>query len=154
LLADLCRRIDHVGALGDGARMKLAANLLLVVFWQALGESLSLAGPRASMPRAPFDLLADSNIAAGILRARGSQIVAAMNGERREAGAFGRRHDVRTCATWPRRPPSMAGRCRWRAARSNASIARRAMAAGASTAPRIPRTGSRTQAAPSFPREP
>jgi len=36
------------------------------------------------MPRAAADLLADSNIAAGILRARGSQIVAAMNGDTAE----------------------------------------------------------------------
>src|SRR5258706_7508741 len=81
VLADLCRRVEHVGPLGSGARMKLAANLLLVVFWQALGESLSLAGPPGVDAARAIDLLADSNIAAGILRARGSQIVAAMNGD-------------------------------------------------------------------------
>ncbi|MBC8022341.1 MAG: NAD(P)-dependent oxidoreductase [Burkholderiales bacterium] len=80
VLADLCRRVEHVGPLGAGARMKLAANLLLVVFWQALGESLLLAGPHGVDAARAIDLLADSNIGAGILRARGSQIVAAMKG--------------------------------------------------------------------------
>ena len=87
VLADLCRRIEHVGPLGAGARMKLAANLLLVVFWQALGESLSLAGPPGVDAARAIDLLADSNIGAGILRARGSQIVAAMNGDPGDAPA-------------------------------------------------------------------
>jgi 3-hydroxyisobutyrate dehydrogenase len=87
VLADLCRRVEHVGPLGSGARMKLAANLLLVVFWQALGESLSLAGPPGVDAARAIDLLADSNIGAGILRARGSQIVAAMNGDSQDAPA-------------------------------------------------------------------
>ena len=38
VLEQLCRRIEHVGALGAGATMKLAVNLPLLVYWQALGE--------------------------------------------------------------------------------------------------------------------
>jgi 3-hydroxyisobutyrate dehydrogenase len=87
VLADLCRRVEQVGPLGAGARMKLAANLLLVVFWQALGESLSLAGPPGVDAARAIDLLADSNIGAGILRSRGPQIVAAMKGESDRAPA-------------------------------------------------------------------
>src|SRR5882672_7539724 len=64
LLAQLCRRVEHVGPLGAGARMKLAANLLLAVFWQALGESLLLADPSAMDAARAIDLLADSNIGA------------------------------------------------------------------------------------------
>jgi 3-hydroxyisobutyrate dehydrogenase len=87
LLAQLCRRVEHVGPLGAGARMKLAANLLLVVFWQALGESLLLADlPKDSA--LAIDLLADSNIGAAILRARGPQIIAALNGAAGGAPAF------------------------------------------------------------------
>jgi 3-hydroxyisobutyrate dehydrogenase len=78
LLAQLCRRVDHVGALGAGARMKLAANLLLSVFWQALGESLLLADPE-DKARA-VEILADSNIGASILKTRGAQIVGALEG--------------------------------------------------------------------------
>ena len=88
LLAQLCRRIEHVGPLGAGSRMKLAANLLLVVFWQALGEALLLADSPATDASRAIDLLADSNIGAAILRVRGSQIVAAMNGAALGTPAF------------------------------------------------------------------
>ena len=68
--------------------MKLAANLLLAVFWQALGESLLLIDPSAmDAPRA-IDLLADSNIGAAILRTRASEIAAAINGAPSGAAAF------------------------------------------------------------------
>jgi 3-hydroxyisobutyrate dehydrogenase len=88
VLAQLCRRVEHVGPLGSGVRMKLAANLLLTVFWQALGESLLLIDPSAMDAERTIDLLADSNIAAGILRMRASQIVAAMKGDPSGAAAF------------------------------------------------------------------
>jgi 3-hydroxyisobutyrate dehydrogenase len=88
LLQQLCRRVEHVGPLGAGARMKLAANLLLAVFWQALGESLLIADAPAMDTARAIDLLADSNIGAGILRARASQIVAAMDGDVSGAPAF------------------------------------------------------------------
>ena len=55
LLAQLCRRVEHVGPLGAGARMKLAANLLLAVFWQALGEvTAPRSMPLPRMRRAPW----------------------------------------------------------------------------------------------------
>jgi len=88
LLWQLCRRVEHVGPLGAGARMKLAANLLLAVFWQALGESLLLVDASAMDPARAIDLLADSNIGAAVLRVRASQIVAAMNGDAPGAAAF------------------------------------------------------------------
>jgi 3-hydroxyisobutyrate dehydrogenase len=88
LLDQVCRRVEHVGPLGAGARMKLAANLLLVVFWQALGESLSLADPSASEAARAIDLLADSNIGAAVLRARAPQVVAALRGDPSGAAAF------------------------------------------------------------------
>jgi 3-hydroxyisobutyrate dehydrogenase len=86
LLAQLCRRVEHVGALGAGARMKLAANLLLSVFWQALGESLLLADPE-DKARA-IDLLADSNIGAAVLKTRAAQILASLEGGASGPAAF------------------------------------------------------------------
>ena len=80
LLEQLCRRVEHVGPLGAGARLKLAANLLLVVFWQSLGESLSLVDVSSADVERTLDLLADSNIGASILRTRGPEIVAAVKG--------------------------------------------------------------------------
>jgi 3-hydroxyisobutyrate dehydrogenase len=44
LLEQLCRRIEHVGPLGAGATMKLAVNLPLLVYWQALGEPAAMKG--------------------------------------------------------------------------------------------------------------
>src|SRR5258706_6432979 len=87
VLADLCRRVEHVGPLGAGARMKLAANLLLVVFWQALGESLSLAGPPRPGGARAVDLLGGSNIRAGGPRAPGGPNLPPMNGDSRRAPA-------------------------------------------------------------------
>jgi len=88
LLEQLCRRVEHVGQLGAGARMKLAANLLLTVFWQAVGESLLLVDPTAANMALVIDLLADSNIGAAVLRARAPQVVASMNGALPGAVAF------------------------------------------------------------------
>jgi 3-hydroxyisobutyrate dehydrogenase len=68
--------------------MKLAANLLLAVFWQALGESLLLIEPSATDAARAIDLLADSNIGAAILRVRAPQILAALNGDISGAAAF------------------------------------------------------------------
>ena len=42
ILDQLCRRVQHVGPLGAGATMKPAINLPLMVYWQTLGEALSL----------------------------------------------------------------------------------------------------------------
>jgi 3-hydroxyisobutyrate dehydrogenase len=88
LLEQLCRRVEHVGPLGAGARMKLAANLLLAVFWQALGESLLLVDPSAADTARVIDLLADSNIGAAVLRTRAAPIIAAMNGAASGAVTF------------------------------------------------------------------
>jgi len=88
LLEQLCRRVEHIGPLGAGARMKLAANLLLAVFWQALGESLLLVDPSVADAALAIDLLADSNIGAAVLRTRAPQVVAAMNGSVSGSAAF------------------------------------------------------------------
>jgi 3-hydroxyisobutyrate dehydrogenase len=45
LLEQMCRRVEHVGPVGSGASMKLAINLPLLVYWQALGEALLLCKP-------------------------------------------------------------------------------------------------------------
>src|SRR5260221_3872398 len=88
LLAQLCRRVEHVGPLRAGIRMKLAANLLLATFWQALAEVLLLLAPSALDPARAIDLLADSNIGAGILRTRATQIVSALAGNPPGEAAF------------------------------------------------------------------
>src|SRR6202051_893125 len=43
ILEQLCRRIEHVGELGAGSMMKLAVNLPLLVYWQALGGAPTIS---------------------------------------------------------------------------------------------------------------
>src|SRR5438093_12941788 len=50
LLELLCRRVELIGAMGAGASMKLAVNLLLTAFWQAFAEACSLMHPVAIEP--------------------------------------------------------------------------------------------------------
>jgi len=88
LLEQLCRRAELIGAMGSGANMKLAANLLLAVFWQALAEACSLMQSVPIEPERLIDLFADSNIGAGILKARGAQVAAALKGKRTGAASF------------------------------------------------------------------
>jgi 3-hydroxyisobutyrate dehydrogenase len=42
LLDHLCKRVEHVGPMALARPVKLAVNLPLMVYWQTLGESLSL----------------------------------------------------------------------------------------------------------------
>ncbi|MEA3153918.1 MAG: 3-hydroxyisobutyrate dehydrogenase [Betaproteobacteria bacterium] len=88
LLEHLCRRVELVGAMGAGASMKLAVNLLLTVFWQALAEACSLTQEVPIERERLIDLFADSNIGAGILKARGGLIAAALAGEDTGAASF------------------------------------------------------------------
>ena len=71
LLEQLCRRVEHVGPVGAGSSMKLAINLALVVYWQALGEALSLVGHLDLPPERVMDILGDTSGAPNMLKNRG-----------------------------------------------------------------------------------
>jgi len=89
LLQQVCRRVELIGPMGAGANMKLAANLLITVFWQALAEACSLLHPVPIAPERLIDLLADSNIGAALLKARGAAVAAALAGKAtRSAASF------------------------------------------------------------------
>jgi 3-hydroxyisobutyrate dehydrogenase len=81
VLEHVCRRVELIGPIGAGARMKLAANLLLTVFWQALAEACALVAPVTIDPARTIDLLADSNIGATVLKIRGASVAAALDGK-------------------------------------------------------------------------
>ena len=68
--------------------MKLAANLLLTVFWQSLAEACSLMQLVPIEPERLVDLLADSNIGAALLKVRGPAIVAAFEGKPGNTASF------------------------------------------------------------------
>jgi 3-hydroxyisobutyrate dehydrogenase len=84
LLDQMCRRVEHVGPVGAGAQMKLAINLPLLVYWQALGEALSLINDLKLDPVRVMDILGDTSGAPAMLKNRGPMIAAALAG--REAG--------------------------------------------------------------------
>ena len=78
LLDLLCRRVEHLGPVGAGASMKLAINLPLMVYWQALGEALSLIDGLGLDPKRVVDILADTSGGPNMLKTRGPAIANAL----------------------------------------------------------------------------
>ncbi len=81
LLDQLCKRVEHVGPHGAGETMKLAVNLPLMVYWQTLGEALSLVEPLGLDPQRVIDILADSSGGPNMLKVRGGMIAQALAGQ-------------------------------------------------------------------------
>jgi 3-hydroxyisobutyrate dehydrogenase len=81
LLEQLCRRVEHVGPIGAGARMKLAINLPLLVFWQAFGEALVLCRPLGLDAARLVDIFADTSGGPNVLKGRAAALAAALRGE-------------------------------------------------------------------------
>jgi 3-hydroxyisobutyrate dehydrogenase len=86
VLDQMCRRVEHVGPIGAGARFKLAINLPLLVYWQALGEALSLVRDLGIEPNRLMDILADTSGAPSMLKNRAATIAGALAGK--EPGAI------------------------------------------------------------------
>jgi 3-hydroxyisobutyrate dehydrogenase len=80
ILHQLCRRLEHCGPVGAGAIMKLAINLPLMVYWQALGEALALCRPLRLDPDRMMDLFADTSGGANVLKVRGGALAAMLKG--------------------------------------------------------------------------
>lgn len=74
LLEDLCRRVEHVGPVGAGSSLKLAINLPLLVFYQALAEAWTLCGHIGRDPEWMMAFFADTTGGPNVLRARGAAI--------------------------------------------------------------------------------
>jgi 3-hydroxyisobutyrate dehydrogenase len=89
ILEQMCRRIEHVGELGAGATMKLAVNLPLLVYWQALGEALTICKPLNLAPERLIDILSDTAGTPTALKARGPGIARALSGQPMSETAFG-----------------------------------------------------------------
>jgi 3-hydroxyisobutyrate dehydrogenase len=80
VLAQLCRRVEHVGPHGAGATMKLAINLPLMVYWQTLGEALSLIQPLGLDPARVVEIFAETSGGPNMLKVRGPMIAQALAG--------------------------------------------------------------------------
>ena len=81
LLDQLCRRVEHVGPVGSGAKMKLAINLPLLVAYQALGEAYILASGSGRDASWIMELFSDTSGAPNILKVRGPAIADAIGGK-------------------------------------------------------------------------
>lgn len=98
ILDVLCRRVEHVGPVGAGASVKLAINLPLAVYWQALGEALTLCRNIGVDEARMVDIFADSSAGPNVLKNRAALVAKALGGEQ-VPGTFdidGLRKDLRT----------------------------------------------------------
>jgi 3-hydroxyisobutyrate dehydrogenase len=88
VLDELCRRVEHVGTVGAGASMKLAVNLPLLVYYQALGEALSLCRSLDIAPARLMDIFADTSGGPNMLKVRGPTIAATLQGKETQPVTF------------------------------------------------------------------
>jgi 3-hydroxyisobutyrate dehydrogenase len=80
LLDQMCRRVEHAGPVGAGASLKLAINLPLLVFYQALGEAYVLCRHLGLDTKYLMELFADTSGGPNVLKNRGPMIGAALAG--------------------------------------------------------------------------
>jgi 3-hydroxyisobutyrate dehydrogenase len=81
LLEQMCRRVEHVGPVGAGARLKLAINLPLLVYWQALAEALLLCKSLGLDSTRMMGILAETSGGPNLLKVRANAIAAALDGK-------------------------------------------------------------------------
>lgn len=70
IVDQMCRRALHAGPVGAGAVLKLAVNLPLMIYWQALGEQLAMCRSLDIDPVELLDFLSETSGAATILKQR------------------------------------------------------------------------------------
>lgn len=84
----LCRRMLLAGPVGSGAILKLAVNLPLMIYWQALGEQLAMAKPLKVDPVELLDFLSETSGAATVLKQRMPGIAAKLKNEPSDIATF------------------------------------------------------------------
>lgn len=80
VLDHLCRRVEYLGTPGAAARMKLAVNLPLAMYWQTLGESLVLLRGADIPAELAISLIADSSAGPTVLKNRPQVVVDTLGG--------------------------------------------------------------------------
>jgi len=88
VLEILCRRVELVGDVGSGAAMKLAINLPLATYWEALGEALSLAIAGGVGSELAGSMMAYSSGSISVAAPRIPMIVEAMGEKPTNPGPF------------------------------------------------------------------
>jgi 3-hydroxyisobutyrate dehydrogenase len=80
LLAQMCRRVEHVGPVGAGSSMKLALNLPLMIYYQAMGEAYVLCRHLNLDPKWLMEFMADTSGGPNVLKTRAPKIAEALAG--------------------------------------------------------------------------
>ena len=88
VIDQMCRRALHAGPVGSGAVLKLAVNLPLMIYWQALGEQLAICRPLKIDPAELLDLLSETSGAATILKQRMPGIAARLKNQPSNIATF------------------------------------------------------------------
>jgi 3-hydroxyisobutyrate dehydrogenase len=81
LLDQMCRRVELVGPVGAGASMKLALNLPLLVYYQALAEAYVLCRHLNLDNAWLMEFLSETSGGPNVLKNRGPAIAAALDGK-------------------------------------------------------------------------
>jgi 3-hydroxyisobutyrate dehydrogenase len=81
LLDQMCRRVELVGPVGAGASMKLALNLPLLVYYQALAEAYVLCRHLDLDNAWLVEFLSETSGGPNMLKTRGPAIAAALDGK-------------------------------------------------------------------------
>jgi 3-hydroxyisobutyrate dehydrogenase len=100
VLEQLCRRVEHVGPNGTGSSMKLAINLPLAIYWEALGEAMSLCVGAGIDTGLMLELFNESSGGANALKNRAPKVLTAIQGGQPDVGfdIDGMRKDLRAMA--------------------------------------------------------
>jgi 3-hydroxyisobutyrate dehydrogenase len=88
VLDQLCRRTLHAGPVGSGAVLKLAVNLPLMIYWQALGEQLAVCRDLKIDPADLLDFLSETSGAATVLKQRMPGIIHKLKNEPSDIKTF------------------------------------------------------------------
>ena len=88
ILDHMCRRVLHAGPVGSGAVLKLAVNLPLMIYWQALGEQLAMCRDLKIDPADLLDFLSETSGAATVLKQRMPGIIAKLKNESSDIKTF------------------------------------------------------------------
>jgi 3-hydroxyisobutyrate dehydrogenase len=88
ILDHMCRRVLHAGPVGSGAVLKLAVNLPLMIYWQALGEQLAMCRDLKIDPADLLDFLSETSGAATVLKQRMPGIIAKLKDEPSDIKTF------------------------------------------------------------------
>jgi 3-hydroxyisobutyrate dehydrogenase len=81
ILDQLCRRLEHVGPVGNGALAKFTINMPLMIYYQALGEALAMARPLGLDADRLMDIICDTSGAPTMMKARGPVVAKMLKGE-------------------------------------------------------------------------